>query len=155
MAEMLTELEQSLVTHIEVYGMPVGRAAEVLGIDNPQAVLKKANVQAARDAAKRQLKASTRITKEDIVDGIKTAIDQAYMLGDPMAQIRGWSEIGKLHDLYSPKRVTVQLNGTVTQVRKELANLPDHELMELIGDEDTCIDADFYRVGNGRDEAEE
>lgn len=145
MADALTQLEQDFVTHVEVYGMTVARAAEVLGIDNPNYVLNKPQVQMARDNAKRQLRVTTKITKETVTEGIKAAIDQAYTLGDPMAQIRGWSELGKLHDLYSPKRLTVQLNGTITEVRKELANLPDEELLQLIDDDDV-IDADFYRV---------
>lgn len=145
MTEVLSKLEQDLVTHVEVYGMPVNRAAEVLGIENPGHMLARPRVQMARENAKRQLKAATKVTKEMVTEGIKVAIDQAVTLGDPMAQIRGWSEIGKLHDLYSPKRLSVQLNGTITEVRRELANLPDEELLQLIDDDDV-IDADFYRT---------
>lgn len=147
MASQLTQQEQDLVTHIEVYGMTVDRAGEVLGITAPREVIRRPHVRAAMDNAKQALRVSTRITKEDVVNGMVEAIEQAKLLGDPMAQIRGWSEIGKLHDYYSPKRVSVQLTGAITEVRKEIASMPDDELMaSLIDEAEDVIDADFYRV---------
>lgn len=150
MAEGLSQLEQDLVSHIETYGMTATRAGSILGIDNPQHVLAKPHVKAAREQMRRAVQQRSRITKEDVVNGIKEAIDQAKLLGDPTAQIRGWSEIGKLYDFYSPKRVSVQLTGAITEVRRELAALPDDQLMALFDDEDV-IDADFYRVSDGDD----
>ncbi len=148
MAEELTQLEQDLVTHIEVYGMSVTRAAALLEINNPQHLLNKPRVQMAREAARRQLQAKTKITKETVTNGIQEAIEQAKLLGDPMAQIRGWSEIGKLHDLYGPTKVTVQLRGAMDEMRRELQAMPDDELLQLASDAADVIDADFYRVND-------
>ena len=75
------------------------------------------------------------------------AVDQAVTLADPMSQIRGWTEIGKLLDFYTPTKINVVLSTAANEMRRELAELDDQKLLELAEEEDkNVIDGAFYRV---------
>lgn len=152
MSKELTEQERALVTHTAVYGMSVARAGALLQIDDPVGMISRSHVKEAVEDARRQLQMKTRITKEDVVDGLKEAIDIARTMADPTSMIRGWTEIAKLHDFYSPKRIQLQLSGTAKEIRKEIAQLRDDELLDQLGGEEEIndvIDGDFYRVEHG------
>ena len=147
----LSKDEQDLLHHVEVYGMNPHRAGQLLEIPTPHDVLKRPHVMAAREAMRRTLQVKTKITKEDVIDGIKRAIDQGYDIGDPAAQIRGWSEIGKLLNFYEPQRVNVHLTAQLKELRSGIAQMPEEELLRLVGDDANVIDADFYRIESDDD----
>lgn len=149
MGKELSHDEAELVRHVEVLGMPVSRAGQILGIGNSHEVMQRPHVMAARDEAKRAVQQRTKITKEDVIEGIKTAVDQAYTLADPTAQIRGWSEIGKLLDFYTPTKINVYLTGAANELRRELSEMDDQKLLELAEEDPNVIDGDFYKVENG------
>lgn len=142
----LSKSEQDLLHHVEVYGMNPTRAGKLLGIDSPSDVLKRPHVMAARESMRRTVQARTAITKQDVIEGMKRAIDQGYDIGDPSAQIRGWAEIGKLLNFYEAQKVDIRLSGTIRDMRQELASTPDDELLRLVGEESNVIDGDFYRL---------
>lgn len=142
----LTKQEQDLLHHIEVYGMNPTRAGRLLEIDEPHTVLKRPHVMAARESMRRTIQNKTAITKQDVIEGIKRAIDQGYDIGDPSAQIRGWTEIGKLLNFYEAQKIDLRVSGQVKTIRAELAAMSDQELMQLAGPDSDVIDVDFYRV---------
>lgn len=142
----LSKEEADLVHHVEVYGMNPTRAGQLLGIANPHDVLKKPHVVAARESLKRTHQAKKKITKADVQDGIIAAIQQGYDIGDPASQIRGWVEIAKMEGFYEPAKLDIRLEGTVREIRKSLAEIPDDELLKLVGPDANVIDVDFYRL---------
>lgn len=144
MNDELTDVERQLVHHIEVLGMSPARAAELLNIGSPYAMLQRPRVREAREIIRDNMRQHrVKFTKDDIVDGIKEAIDQAKLIDDPMAQIRGWTEIADLLG-YKSKQSGVTINIS-NDARKQIAALPDNELMRLAGDGD-IIDGEFRRV---------
>lgn len=146
-AHELTPAEQMFLYQLEVVGMSVVRAAEVSGVKSPYPLLKKAYMIAAREQYRAAVQGRTDFTREDIVHGLKQAIDQASVLGDPMAQIAGWREIAKLKGFDKQTSVHIQLTGTVEQVTKQVKSMSTARLIELAGHE--ALDGDFYRVGDG------
>lgn len=142
----LSKQEQDLLHHVEVYGMNPTRAGQLLDISHPHEVLKRPHVMAARESMRRTLQVKTQITKQDVIEGIKRAIDQGYDISDPSAQIRGWSEIGKLMNFYEPQKVDIRLSGTIRELRQELAEASDEDLLKLVGPDANVIDGDFYRI---------
>ena len=122
------------------------RAGQLLGIQTPHDVLKRPHVMAAREGMRRTLQVKTKITKEDVIEGMKRAIDQGYDIGDPSAQIRGWAEIGKLLNLYEPQRVDIRLSAQIKELRQGISQMPEDELLRLVGDDANVIDADFYQI---------
>jgi hypothetical protein len=142
----LDEQEQTLLYNIEVLGLSVKRAGTVAGVSNPQGVLQRANVQAAREKIRAAVRERVQITREDVVNGIKNAIDQAVILADPMAQIAGWREIAKILGIDKTPNVNVHIQGTIEQVQKQLQGLPLDLLMKEAGQLGNVVDADFYHV---------
>lgn len=141
----LTEEEERLLYNVEVLRLPVTRAGEVAGVANPHNVLKRPAVAGAREQLRNQLRVRTQITREDVVQGLKEAVEQAVILADPMAQIAGWREIAKILGYDKTPTVQVHLTGSVEQMQKQIQSLPMEELLKLGGASDV-IDADFYKV---------
>ncbi len=142
----LTEQEHNLIHNIEVLGLPVNRAGELAGISSPHSVLTRPHVIAAREDMQKSIRARVNITKEDIIEGMREAIDVARTIGDPSAMIRGWTEVARLTGHDKPTQINVNVVGmTASQARKMLRAASDVELAKLAKQED-IIDADFYEV---------
>lgn len=142
----LDEQEQQLLYNIEVLGLSVKRAGAMAGVTDPHAVLQRSNVMVAREKLRAALRERLQITREDVVNGIKAAIDQAVILADPMAQIAGWREIAKILGIDKTPNVNVHIQGTLEQVQKQLQGLPLEQLMKEAGQIGNVVDVDFYRV---------
>ena len=92
-ADNLSEEEQMFLYQLEVVGLPAVRAAEIAGVSSPYALLKKPHIVAGREQYRAAVRGRTDFTRDDIIAGFKVAIDQANVLGDPMAQIAGWRRV--------------------------------------------------------------
>lgn len=143
----LSPQEQMFLYQLEVIGLPVLRAAEVAGVSSPYSVLKKPHIVSGREQYRRAVQGRTDFSREDIVAGMKAAIEQATILGDPMSQIAGWREIAKLKGYDKQPNVNINLTGTIDQVTRQLKALSTEQLAELAGGQ--VLDADFYQVRNG------
>lgn len=142
----LDEQEQQLLYNVEVLGLSVKRAGILANVSDPQAVLKRGNVMVAREKLRASLRERLEITREDVVNGFKAAIDQAVILADPMAQIAGWREIAKVLGIDKTPNVNVHIQGTLEQVQKQLQGMPLEQLMKEAGQIGHVVDADFYQV---------
>lgn len=142
----LSEREQMFLYQLELVGMSVKRAAEVAGINSPYALLKRPEIVAARERYREVANGRTDFTRDDVVAGFKKAIDQAYVLADPMAQIAGWREIAKIKGYDKTPQVNIHLKGDLNAVQNQLQQLPTEQLLELAGHQMDFIDADFYMV---------
>lgn len=144
LAPDLTEQETLFLYHVEVVGLPVVRAGEISGIKSPHYVLKKPHMVAARQKFREAIRGDVDFSREDVIHGFKQAVDQASILGDPMAQIAGWREIAKIKGYDKQPVITLNLHATVEEFKKQLQNLPTDRLLELAGSD--VLDGDFYRV---------
>lgn len=141
----LTEEEKNFVHYLEVMGLPVTRAGELAGITSPGYVAKKPAVIEAREALREIVHARVDITKEDVLEGFKDAIGQAKLLADPMSQIAGWREIGKMMGFDAPREVNIKISADVRTMRRQIQQLADEDLVEMLK-ADNVVDADFYDV---------
>ncbi len=141
----LTQEEEKFLYNLEVLGLPQQRAADMAGVGNPSALLKKPEVANARETLRAATRARVNITKDDVIRGYLDAVQDAKLLGDPMAQIAGWREISKSLGYDAPREVKITINGTAKEVRKQVAQLTDNDLVDLLG-ADSVIDGDFYVV---------
>ena len=142
MYDLTSASEQQFAYNIEVLGLSVERAGVLAGVPSPVTLAKRPDVLRLRRAYRRDVIKRADMTKEDIIVGIRDAIDDAKILADPTAQIKGYTEIAKLLDMYAPKRVElVDGSGFSSQVK----NMPTRELLQL-ADEARTIDVDFIEV---------
>jgi len=142
----LTPEEQKLVYNIEVLGMPANRAADLCGMTTTYMnALTKPEVMEARAKLKGHLRASTSITREDVIAGYKEAIDMARMMNEAMPMIAGWTAISKILGFDKPQEVKIVIESNVREMRKQIRALPESELLRL-ADESNIIDGDFYPI---------
>lgn len=117
-------------------GMTQSQAAKAAGYADPHVrareMLRKPHIVAAIDVLRSKNEVLAQVTRVDVIDGIKEAIEMGRQLQDPVAVIAGWREIAKICGHYDPVRKTVEIsiNGQVAINRLE--QLPDSELAKLI-----------------------
>lgn len=92
-------------------------------------MLRNASVQKALQA--RQTADATRLSiqREDVLNGLMEAVDQGRDQSNPMAMIRGWSEIAKMLGFYAPEVKKVDLNVAGSLDMEKLHLLSDAELL--------------------------
>lgn len=145
----LTEEQKKFIYFLDVVGVSVVRATELSGLTIYAAnkMLDDPDVAHYRKVQKDLARHKLGFTREDITEGIHDAVQQAKLLADPMAQIRGWTEIARINGLDAPKKVEVEVthitdpNAPTEQIRQ--LSMP--ELAKLV-DDGKVIDADFYVV---------
>lgn len=141
----LTDDEANYIYNVEVLGLPPRKAAQLAGM--PVAKLTKPHIMQAREHVKRELRGAMAITKDDVVFGMRDAIDRARILGEPATEIAGWKEIARILGYDAAQRVDVNLHASIDVLRHQVRQLSDEELMRAVG-ADSVIDADFYVVRN-------
>ena len=137
----LTQQEAELVYNLEVLGLPLKKACEMAGVGIWLA--NKPHIVQAREQTKREIRGSTAITKEDVVFGVKDAIDRARIIAEPSTEIRGWEVISKLLGYDAPTKVDINLRESIHVVQQQVRGLSDGELVKLLGAGDV-IDGEFY-----------
>lgn len=142
--------EAQFVFNCEVLGLPVRKAASMAGL--PVTMVSKPHLQQARELLKREIRGVVNITKEDVVFGMREAIDRARILAEPATEIIGWKEIAKLLGYDSPQKIDVNITASIEVMKSYVRTMDDTALAELLGARGV-IDGDFYRLGSGSGEA--
>jgi hypothetical protein len=140
----LDEADANFVYNLEVLGMPVKAAAKLAGVSVGRAL--QPIVVEARQRLKEELRGVTAITKEDVVYGIREAIDRARIFAEPMTEIVGWEKLAKLLGFNEPEKVDINLKASIEVVQKNMKTIPTPDLVKLLG-AGNVIDVEFYDVG--------
>ena len=86
-------------------------------------------------------------TREDVLQGMKTAVEQAVLLADPTSQIAGWREIGKIIGCYAPEVRKIELTANGRVYLTQLEQMDDAELLKLA--EADVLEGEFKEVQSG------
>lgn len=70
------------------------------------------------------------LTRNDVLQGLLDAIEDAKLQGEAMPQIAGWREIGKVIGAYAPEERKISYSGDVTVIQKRIQELADEKLHE-------------------------
>ena len=81
----------------------------------------------------REAREKAKVTRDEVLEGFKDAIQDAKLLGDPNAQIKGWTEIGKMCGFYAPEKHEVRLSAGGKALEDQLSGLSTEQLLELAG----------------------
>lgn len=141
----LTQPEAEFVWNVEVLGLPVRKAASLAGL--PPGSMAAPHLQQARELLKREVRGSMAITKEDVLFGIREAIDRARILADPETEIKGWTQVSKMMGFDAPAKVDVNITSSIEVLKGHVRGMSDADLAKALG-ADHIIDADFYEVGS-------
>lgn len=107
--------------------------------------INKPHIVQARQLAKQELRDTMAITKDDVVHGVRDAIDRARIIAEPSTEIRGWEVISRLLGFDAPTKIDVNLRESIHVVQQQVRSLPDEELVKMLG-AGNVIDGEFYQV---------
>ncbi len=131
----LTDQERSFVEHFGM-GMTQGQAAKAAGYAVPAQsatkLMQLPRVVTAIEAMRARNAEISDVSRRDVIDGLKEAIDMGRTLQDPVAMIAGWREVAKVCGHYEPvmKKIEISVNGQIAMGKLE--QMPDSELAKLI-----------------------
>lgn len=94
----------------------------------------RADVKLIYEAEKAKFAEAAQVSKVEVMNGLKDAIDMAKLMSEPATMIAGWREIGKLCGYYESKKIdlNVSVNGTVMLDR--MNKMSDAELIKIINE---------------------
>lgn len=141
----LTQEEAEFVYNCEVLGLPVRKAASLAGL--AMGNVGKPHLLQAREVLKKELQASLKITKEDLIQINMDAIGMARQMSDPETMIKGVAQVSKMMGFDAPTQINHNVAATVDVLRDHVRNMTDEEIARELGDAHQVIDADFYEVG--------
>lgn len=129
-------------------GMTKRQAAKLAKYRQPtqaaNRMLKRPRVRAYLQELYDDAKEKTLITRDNVVEGMQAAVEDAKLQGDPMAQIAGWREIGKILGLYAAERKELNVTGHLNHATQQIANMNEQQLLEMAGDD--AIEGEFQIV---------
>lgn len=137
----LTREEAEFAYNCEVLGLPARKAAQMANLS--LAMLSKPHLVQAREALRRQMRDTMQITKEDVVHGMREAVDRARLLGEPATEIMGWEKIAKLLGYDTPQKIDVNITASIDVLQKHVRGMSDADLAKLVDARDV-IDGEFY-----------
>ena len=97
-------------------------------------LLTRANVRAAIKARQGVDARRLEIGRQEAIEGLLEAVNQAKAMGDPMALVAAWREIGRMLGFYAPERrqVEVKADAGAEVDQRRLEAMTDAELEALV-----------------------
>lgn len=130
----LTEQQLEFVKH-RARGVTATTAARRAHYKHPKQIASvvemNPRVQEALKLEMEQYRIQAATTRDEVVAGIKDAINQAKLIADPSAQIKGWTELARMLGYYAPEVKKVELSISADKQRQRLEVLSDEELLEV------------------------
>ena len=132
----LTPRQEKFVEHYALCGNAAeaarlagysGRTARVIGPEN----LSKPAVKQALEARQAVFRAELAVTKEDVVNGLRSAIQMGREQQNPGVMIQGYVQLAKLLGFYEPEVVKVGVSGDMERLQAKFAAMSDEELLAL------------------------
>lgn len=108
-----------------------GYSAKTARVTGPETLSKPA-VKAALEARQAVFREELRVTKQDVIAGILSAIHIARGQQNPAAMISGCVQLAKLLGYYEPEVRRVELDANTANLRAKYAAMSDEELLMVI-----------------------
>lgn len=132
--EKLSGMEAEFIHNFAAIGLTGPKAAAAAGYEAKNAHLQLLKDPKIRYAIAEQYERNNKTlqySREDIMAGMKEAIELARCGSDPTAMIRGWTEIGKLAGHYQQAPV-VTINVLQAKTLDDMKTLTQDELLSLV-----------------------
>jgi hypothetical protein len=129
-------------------GLPQERAAEDAGLTIKQARSFEESAvfeqQYRNEVAKADEKFS--FSLNEVLEGLKNAIDLAKTVSEPASMVAGWREVAKIMGYYAPERRTVHLTAEGNITHTTMRQLSDEELLKLAMQGARVIEGEAQRL---------
>jgi hypothetical protein len=142
-SELTPQEERFLDAHV-VMGMDLTRAGKLAGISRPRVLIKEPRIAAALAQRMEHVQQRAMVTREDIIMGIKEAVEQARVLGDPRTAIYGWVELNRMLGYDQPTKIRMELSGDAAEMMHQIRLMSDAELLKHASM--PALEAEFYEV---------
>lgn len=156
--QQATKRQQSFIENLEKGTMTDKEAAKEAGY-NPStnaAIAKRSPIiQKALRSIENNTKHLTSLERQDVIEGILSAIQLAENLDDPATMIRGWNEIARLHGFHAAEKKELSVSGAVQHSHSgdlKLEQMSTSQLLEL-SNKENAIDIspdDYKQIDNER-----
>jgi hypothetical protein len=93
---------------------------------------------------------AAQVSREDVMNGLKDAIDMAKLMSEPATMIAGWREIGRLCGYYEAKKIDINVNVNGSVAMERMNKMTDAELLKII-EEASATGIDQALIGEGLD----
>ncbi len=115
-------------------GMSMTKAHNEVGMSSATAVklMRDEKVLAYIQEVRTELEEEFKITRKDVIKGMIRAVRQADIQGEPMTQIAGWREIGKMEGMYAPQQHEHTVNGEIHHMDRDLRSKSTSELEKIL-----------------------
>jgi phage terminase small subunit len=134
-ATTLNERQRLFVTNYVVRGMSQREAAKAAGYNGSRGSVQKLmqypKIEQAIKTEQKAFEQALQITRQEVVEGLKEAIDMARVKADPLSMVAGWREVAKICGYYEPvkHKVEVSMNGQV--LMHQITAMSDEDLLKL------------------------
>lgn len=112
------------------------------------------NILKQYNLVKEEFRKAAQMTREEVMLGLKDAIDMAKLMSEPATMIAGYREIGKLCGYYEPKKVDINVNVNGSIAIERMNKMSDAELLKII-EEASLTGVDQALIGQDHDDGDE
>lgn len=148
------ERELMFLNLVGVHSYPIPRAATLAGITKAagEALLLHPEARKVLQAERSRVAEKARVTKEEVIEGLKEAIELGREVGRPEAMVAGWREIGRIIGCYEPTEVkhTHRVEGPIS--RRQISEMTDEDLLAMAANARDVIDVEAVVVEAPKDE---
>jgi len=147
---ILTENQEALASAVAA-GVPPQVAAANMNIDQSTAYVALAAPKMGERIVQKRIAIAhfSGLSPMDVIEGLRVAIDQAKILADPMSQIAGWREIGKMCGFYEPEKKIIEVSDKSKRKFADIQRMSDEELMKVLDEEGDVLDVAFTEQPSG------
>jgi len=146
----LTEKQKAFVEQVVLKGQKQTMAARLVGYTHPEVegtrLMQNPIVQDAIRYLHRRHEKASDMTRKQVMDGFKEAIDMAKLQSEPGVMVAGWREVARMCGYYAPEKKVIDVNYTAKRVVDKLETLSDAELQELIEEDTEAIEGEFTEI---------
>jgi hypothetical protein len=116
-------------------GLTPFQAAQKAGYSSPSTAVLDLNsrphIQTGIAELRTKYEEEAKVSRREVIEGIKESIDMARDMSDPQTMIVGWRELGRICGYYETKtKIDISVNGHV-QISK-LEQMSDQDLLRII-----------------------
>lgn len=139
-------------------GLTAATAARRAGYKHPaQAAWNVESNPRVQEALREELdhyRQAAQVEREEVIAGIKDAINMAKLVADPNAMIKGWTELAKMLGYYAPEVKRVELSVPAERQRHQLETMSDNDLLEIASGRKRVVEGEVITASNDPPEDE-